>query len=158
MHWIWRKGSAEVIKIIFSLGYITVFIYFWLNINYRGTIESWATMYKEMKKIQTGNQVYCWSRKQTQKQRRISGFCRSIIFFGIKNVRVGGKILGSVSRSETHIFFFFGLMKTDWNIIYMQIIYNKQEGSHIACSEQWEITLSCKSNKQEYCTASIDRK
>ena len=29
MHWIWRKGSAEVIKIIFSLGYITVFIYFW---------------------------------------------------------------------------------------------------------------------------------
>ena len=107
MYWIWRKGSAEVIKIIFSLGYITVFIYFWLNINYRGTIESWATMYKEMKKIQTGNQVYCWSRKQTQKQRRISGFCRSIIFFGIKNVRVGGKILGSVSRSETHIFFFW---------------------------------------------------
>ena len=29
MHWIWRKGSAEVVKIIFSLGYITVFIYFW---------------------------------------------------------------------------------------------------------------------------------
>jgi len=55
-------------------------------------------MYKEMKKIQTGNwslinpfqlnaykrasisqqsSIYCWSRKQ----RRISGFCRSIIFF-----------------------------------------------------------------------------
>ena len=30
-------------------------------------------------------------------------------FFGIKNVRVDGKILGSVCRSETHIFFFFGL-------------------------------------------------
>jgi len=40
-------------------------------------------MYKEMKKIQTGNRVYCWSRKQTRKWRRISGFCRSIIFFGI---------------------------------------------------------------------------
>jgi hypothetical protein len=26
-------------------------------------------------------------------------------FFGIKNVRVGGKILRSVGRSETHIFF-----------------------------------------------------
>jgi hypothetical protein len=28
MHWIWRKGSAVVIKIIFSLGYITVFYLF----------------------------------------------------------------------------------------------------------------------------------
>jgi hypothetical protein len=27
-------------------------------------------------------------------------------FFGIKNVRVGGKILGSVDRLETHLFFF----------------------------------------------------
>jgi uncharacterized membrane protein len=57
MHWIGRKGSAEVIKIIFSLRYITVFIYFWLNINYRGTIEPCAAMYKEMKKIKTGNRV-----------------------------------------------------------------------------------------------------
>jgi hypothetical protein len=76
-------------------------------------------MYKEMKKIQTGNRslinpfqltayqkasisqqssVYCWSRKQ----RQISGFCRFIIFWGIKNVRVGGKILGSIGN--THIF------------------------------------------------------
>ena len=30
-------------------------------------------------------------------------------FFGIKNVGVGGNILGSVDRSETHILFFFGL-------------------------------------------------
>ena len=30
---------------------------------------------------------------------------RSIFFFGIKNVRVGGKILGSVVRSETQIFY-----------------------------------------------------
>ena len=50
---------------------------------------------------------YCWSRKQTWKRkwRRISGFCRSIFFLGIKNVRVGDKILGSVGRSEKHIFF-----------------------------------------------------
>ena len=59
MHWIRRKGSAEIIKIIFSLRYIIVFIYFWLNINYCGTIEPRTTMYKEMKKIQTGNRVYC---------------------------------------------------------------------------------------------------
>ena len=32
-----------------------------------------------------------------------------LFFFGIKNVRVGGKILGSVGRSETHTFIFFGL-------------------------------------------------
>ena len=59
-------------------------------------------MSKEMKKIQTGNRslinlfqlnayqkasisqqssVYCWSRKQTRKRRRISGFCRSNFFF-----------------------------------------------------------------------------
>jgi hypothetical protein len=40
---------------------------------------------------------------------RISGFCRSIIFFGMKNVRVGGKILGSIGN--THIFL-FGLIET----------------------------------------------
>ena len=28
-------------------------------------------------------------------------------FFGIKNVRVGGKILGLVGPPETHIFFFW---------------------------------------------------
>ena len=50
--------------------------------------------------------VYCWSRKQTWKRRWISGFCRSIIFFGIENVRVGGKILGSVDQKPI---FFFGL-------------------------------------------------
>jgi hypothetical protein len=31
------------------------------------------------------------------------------IFFGIKNVRVDGKMLGSVGRSEKHIFFFLAL-------------------------------------------------
>ena len=41
---------------------------------------------------------------KTQKQRRISGFCRSIIFFSIKNVRVGGKILGSVGRKHAFLF------------------------------------------------------
>ena len=29
-----------------------------------------------------------------------------LFFFWHKNVRVGGKILGSVGRSETHIYFF----------------------------------------------------
>jgi hypothetical protein len=33
-------------------------------------------------------------------------FADLFFFFGIKNVRVGGKILGSVGRPETHIFFF----------------------------------------------------
>jgi hypothetical protein len=32
-----------------------------------------------------------------------------LFFFGIKNVRVGGKILGLVGRPETHIFFFLAL-------------------------------------------------
>ena len=54
-----------------------------------------------------GNKENCWSRKQTRKRRRISGFCQFIIFLGIKNVRVGGKILESVGRPETHIFFFW---------------------------------------------------
>ena len=96
-------------------------------------------MYKEMKKIQTGIQslmnpfqlnayqkasisqqpsVYFWSRKQTR--RRISGFCWSIIFLGIKNVRVGGKILGSVGQSETHknIFGLGSEMKLDIPVHY----------------------------------------
>jgi hypothetical protein len=30
-----------------------------------------------------------------------------LFFFGIKNVRVGGNILVSAGRSETHIFFFW---------------------------------------------------
>ena len=105
-------------------------------------------MYKEMKKIKTGNRslinlfqlnayqeasisqqssVYCWSRKQTRKRRRISGFCQSIIFFGIKNVRVGGKILGSVGRSETHIFFF--------GLIYMYYYYTKYERDMVVGQE-----------------------
>jgi hypothetical protein len=54
-------------------------------------------MYKEMKKIQTkhGNRG------------EFPDFADLFFFFGIKNVRVGGKILGSVGRSETHIFFFW---------------------------------------------------
>ena len=37
-------------------------------------------------------------------------FANLFFFFGIKNVRVGGKILGSVGRSETHLFFFMALV------------------------------------------------
>ena len=33
-------------------------------------------------------------------------FVDLLFFFGIKNVWVGGKILGLVGRSETHIFLF----------------------------------------------------
>ena len=40
-------------------------------------------------------------------------------FFGIKNVRVGGKILESVGRSETYIFFFAILNTTDRKIIFI---------------------------------------
>ena len=55
-----------------------------------------------------GNEENCWSRKQTRKQRRISRFCRSIFFFfGIKNVRVGGKVLGSIGSTPIY---FFGLI------------------------------------------------
>jgi hypothetical protein len=56
-------------------------------------------MYKEMKKIvEVGN-----------KHRNGDEFPDFadlfFFFFGIKNVRVSGKILGSVGRPETHIFF-----------------------------------------------------
>ena len=36
-------------------------------------------------------------------------------FLGIKNVRVGGKILGSVGRSEAHIFLFLALEFSIYN-------------------------------------------
>jgi hypothetical protein len=52
-----------------------------------------------------GNEENCWSQKQTRKQRRISGFCQSIFFFGIKNVRIGSKILGSIGNT----YFFLAL-------------------------------------------------
>jgi hypothetical protein len=58
-------------------------------------------MYKEMKKIvEIGN-----------KHGNGDKFLDFVdpFFIGIKNVRVGGKILGSVGRSETHILFFLAL-------------------------------------------------
>jgi hypothetical protein len=59
-------------------------------------------MYKEMKKIvEVGN--------KHGNGNEFPDFLSIYFFFGIKNVRVGGKILGSVSRSETHIFFFLAL-------------------------------------------------
>ena len=54
-------------------------------------------MYKEIKKI-----VEVGNRDEFQDFADLFFF----FFFGIKNVRVGGKILGSVGRSETHIYFF----------------------------------------------------
>jgi hypothetical protein len=59
--------------------------------------------------------LYCWSR------RRISGFCWSIIFWGIKNVRVGSKILGSVGRTETIFFSFLVHVDRCFSIIIIQV-------------------------------------
>ena len=56
-------------------------------------------MYKEMKKIvDVGN--------KHGNGDEFPDFADLFFLFGIKNVRVGGKILWSVSRSETHILFF----------------------------------------------------
>ena len=57
-------------------------------------------IYKEMKKIKTGNQSV------DEIGDEFPDFVDLFFFFGMKNVRVGGKILGSVGRSETHIYFF----------------------------------------------------
>ena len=85
-------------------------------------------MYKEMKKIQTAN----WSNKSVSIKRlsesvniatvkrlllksetnmEIDEFpdFADLLFFWHKKVRVGGKILGSVGRSEAHIFFCLAL-------------------------------------------------
>ena len=67
-------------------------------------------MYKEMKKIvEVGN--------KHGNGDEFPDFADIYIFFGIKNVRVGGKILGSVGRSEAYIFFFglinFARLETD---------------------------------------------
>ena len=60
-------------------------------------------MYKEMKKIVE-------VRNKHGNGDEFPDFA-DLFFFGIKNVRVSGKILGSVGRLETHLFFFFGLIK-----------------------------------------------
>jgi hypothetical protein len=55
--------------------------------------------YKEMKKIvEVGN--------KHGNGDEFPDFADILFFFGMKNVRVSGKILGSVGRHETHIFFF----------------------------------------------------
>ena len=61
-------------------------------------------MYKEMKKIQTENRSLI-NLFQLLNGDKFPDFA-DFFFFGIKNVRVGSKILGSVGRSDTHIFFF----------------------------------------------------
>ena len=58
-------------------------------------------IYKEMKKIKTGNQSV------VEIGDEFPDFADLFFFFGMKNVRVGGKILGSGgSIGNTHIFFF----------------------------------------------------
>ena len=58
-------------------------------------------MYKEMKKIVEVGNIH-------GNRDEFPDFA-DLFFFGIKNVRVGGKILGSVGRSETQIYFFLAL-------------------------------------------------
>jgi hypothetical protein len=53
-----------------------------------------------------------------------------LFFFGIKNVRVGGKILGSVGRSETHINFFWPKCKMQSNLSYVTFQGNSEIWSH----------------------------
>ena len=83
-------------------------------------------MYKEMKKIQTGNwslinlfqlnayqkasisqvkRLLLKSETNTESGDKFPDFADLLFFLALKNVRVGGKFLGSVGRSETHIFF-----------------------------------------------------
>jgi hypothetical protein len=57
-------------------------------------------MYKEMKKIQTGNRQYRNSQASIVEDGNGDEFPDLLFFFGIKNVRVG-----SVDRKHTHIFF-----------------------------------------------------
>jgi hypothetical protein len=56
-------------------------------------------MYKEMKKIVE-------VRNKHRNGDEFPDFADLFFFFGIKNVRVGSKILGSVGRPETHIYIF----------------------------------------------------
>ena len=56
-------------------------------------------------------------------------------FFGITIVRVGGKILGSVGRSETHMFFFLALpyLFNSWLChcwLVIQIEFTQENNSH----------------------------
>jgi hypothetical protein len=63
-------------------------------------------MYKEMKKILSSNSqasIVEFGNKHGNGD-EFPDFV-DLFFFGMKNVRVGGNILGSVGRSETHIFF-----------------------------------------------------
>ena len=62
-------------------------------------------MYKEKKKIvEVGN--------KHGNGHEFPDFDDLNLFFGIKNVRVCSKILGSVGRSETHIIFFCLICKS----------------------------------------------
>ena len=58
-----------------------------------------SNVLKEMMKIPSISQV----------KHLFPDFADFFYFFDIKNVRVGGIIYGLVGRSETHLFFFFGL-------------------------------------------------
>ena len=61
--------------------------------NYRGTIEPRATIYKEMKKFKQETESIVEHRNGDE----FPDFVDLLFFFGIK------KMLGSVGRPETHI-------------------------------------------------------
>ena len=84
-------------------------------------------MYKEMKKIvEVGN--------KHGNGDEFPDFA-DLFFFGITIVRVGGKILGSVGRSETHMFFFLALpyLFNSWLChcwLVIQIEFTQENNSH----------------------------
>jgi hypothetical protein len=88
-------------------------------------------MYKEMKKIvEVGN--------KHRNGDEFPDFLSIYFFFGIKNVRVGGKILGSVGRSETHIYFFLALYTYSQFIVAilcpaMKMVYSTKETIISSC-------------------------
>ena len=88
-------------------------------------------MYKEMKKIvEVGN-----------KHGNGDGFCRSIFFLGIKNVRVGSKILGSIGN--TYIIFFWPNM-SKYFLDYIHMWHNAIVG--LPPLVDTHINLFCKFN------------
>jgi hypothetical protein len=73
-------------------------------------------------------------------------------FFGIQNVRVGGKILGSVGRLETHIFFFWPNILLIFFIslyIWSMFLHHNYSGVEIKNGKYTQVitkTLYCMSN------------
>jgi hypothetical protein len=74
----------------------------------RPTLKFYRNVYgsKHLSNVQ-GNEENCLKSETNTETETNFQILPIYFFFGIKNVRVGGKILGSVDRSETHLFFFW---------------------------------------------------